>query len=190
MRLVGLLGRVRVAQLKRPQQEALAQGIFAGKTQIQAYMDAGFKGKSTAAATKATQHADVQVRIAELVRERHDAQRQVNDRMLEQESITKHYLVSRLKFLADSSIRGTKVTYDKQGNATYQRTAQDGTVAHSCLRTLAQMGGHLVDRVEVGQPGDFARLSNEELEKELILVGESIGLDPKQVQKAIAGKSG
>lgn len=174
-------------QLKNHKMEAMAQGLFRGLTQLQAYKEAGYKGDTTASANKIAQHADIQVRIAELVRERHESQRAINERMLEQESITKHYLVSRLKFLADSSIRGTKVIYDKQGNPSYQRTAQDGTVAHSCLRTLAQMGGHLVDRVEVGQPGDFARLSEDELMKELVLVGESIGLDPVQVQKAITG---
>lgn len=177
-----------MAQLRDPKREAFAQGIFAGKTQHQAYKDAGYKGATTGASTKAGQHQEVQGRVAELVRERHEAARMANERLLEQESITKHYLVSRLKFLADSSIRGTKVTYDKQGNPSYQRTAQDGTVAHSCLRTLAQMGGHLVEKMEIGQPGDFARLTEDELMKELILVGESIGLDPKQVQKAIAGK--
>ncbi len=53
------------------------------------------------------------------------------------------------------------------------------------LRLLAQMGGHLVDRVEVGAPGDFARLSDEDLDKELILIGTNIGLDAKALQKAI-----
>jgi hypothetical protein len=176
-----------MSQLRNPKQEALAQGIFAGKTQLQAYKDAGYKGATTAASTKASQQPDVQVRLAELVRERHEAQRMANERALEQESITKAYLVSRLKFLADSSIRGTKVTYDKLGNASYQRTSADGNVAHSCLRTLAQMGGHLVEKVEIGAPGDFARLTDEELTRDLILVGESIGIPGDQIQKAIAG---
>lgn len=176
-------------QLKNVKQETLAQGLFAGKTQLLAYQEAGYRGTNTAASTKAANHPDVQVRVAELMRERHAAQRMANERALEQESITKGYLVSRLKFLADSSIRGTKVTYDKLGNPSYQRTSADGNVAHNCLRTLAQMGGHLIEKVEIGNPGDFARLTDDELTRELVLVGESIGLDPAQVQKAITGST-
>lgn len=178
-----------MAQLRDPKREALAQGLFMGKTQLQVYKEAGYKGSSAEAASKVCRHPEVQGRLAELVHERHAAQRQVNERALEQESITKGYLVSRLKFLADSSIRGTKVTYDKDGNPSYQRTSADGAVAHSCLHTLAKMGGHLIDKVEVGQPGDFARLSDDELTKELLLVGESIGIDTKQIQKAITGSA-
>jgi hypothetical protein len=51
------------------------------------------------------------------------------------------------------------------------------------------MGGYLIDKVEIGQPGDFARLTDEDLEKELILVGESIGIAGDQIQKAIAGSA-
>lgn len=176
-------------QLKNPKQEALAQGLFLGQTQLKAYKAAGYKGNSTAASTKACQRADVQVRLAELVRERHQEQRMANERALEQESITKSYLVSRFKFLADSSIRGTRITYDKLGNPSYQRTSADGAVAHSCLRTLAQMGGYLVEKIELGGPGDHARLTDDELMKELILVGESIGIAGDEIQKAIAGRS-
>jgi hypothetical protein len=180
-----------VSQLKNPKLEAVAQGVFMGKTQIQAYRDAGYSGTTNASATKVVHHPDVQMRIAELVRDRHEAQRQVNERALEQESVSKGWIVKRAKFIADRAIRGTKATYDAQGNVTgWQPTGRDDGNAINALKLLAHMGGYLSDKVEVGQPGDFARLSNEELEKELILVGESIGLDPKQVQKAIAGKSG
>jgi hypothetical protein len=176
-------------QLKNVKQEILAQGLFAGKTQLQAYQEAGYKGTNTAASTKAANHPDVQARVAELMRERHEAQRMANERALEQESITKSYLVSRLKFLADSSIRGTKEVFDDKGaHVGWKRTAGDGTVAHNCLRTLAQMGGYLIEKVEIGQPGDHARLTDDELRNELISVGESIGLDPKLIEHAIAGE--
>jgi hypothetical protein len=171
-------------------QEALAQGLFAGKTQLQAYRDAGYKGTTNAAATKAVHQPEVQMRLAELVRERHEAARKVNERALEQESITKEWIVKRAKFITDRAIRGTKPTYDKDGEVTgWQPTGRDDGNAINALRLLAQMGGFLIDKVEIGQPGDFARLSDDELTKELLLVGESIGIDTKQIQKAITGSA-
>lgn len=179
-----------MSQLKSPKQEALAQGLFAGKTQLVAYKEAGYTGASTAAATKASQHPEVKMRVAELVRERHEAQRQVNERALEQEKVDKGWIIRRAKFIADRGIRGTKPIYDDKGAAIgWQPTARDDGNAINALKLLAHMGGYLIDKVEVGQPGDFARLTDDELTKELLLVGESIGLDPRQVQKAITGES-
>jgi hypothetical protein len=38
-------------------------------------------------------------------------------------------------------------------------------------------------------PGDFSRLNDDELMAQLIQVGESIGIDGAQIQKAIEGKA-
>ena len=177
-------------QLKLPKQEALAQGIFAGKKQLHAYRDAGYTGLSNAAATKASQHPDVQARVAELVRERHAAQREANERALEQENISREWIIKRAKFITDRAIRGTKATYDEKGNViAWQPTGRDDGNAVNALKLLAQMGGYLVQRVEMGAPGDFARLSDEELANELILVGESLNIPRKLIQKAITGES-
>jgi hypothetical protein len=175
-------------QLKDVKRETLAQGLFAGKTQLQAYQAAGYKGSNTAASTKAANHPEVQARVAELVRERNDAQRAANERILEQEGVSKKWIITRAKYVTDRAIRGTKQIVDAQGNVTgWQPTARDDGNAINALRLLAQLGGHLIEKVEVGQPGDFARLSDDELMRELVLVGESIGIAGEQIQKAIAG---
>ena len=177
-------------QLTNPRHEALAQGLAAGKGTWQAYSDAGFTGRSKTAAHKASYHPDVQVRKAELIRERHEIERKAIDKAIEQESITKAYAVTRLKFLADRGIRGTIPVYDSKGEQTgWRPTGSDTAGAVRSLEILCRIGGFLVDKVEIGQPGDFARLSDDELTKELILVGESIGIDTKQIQKAITGST-
>jgi hypothetical protein len=176
-------------QLKNPKMEAVAQGLFAGKQQLQAYKDAGYTGNTGASASKVCQHVDVQIRLAELVRERHEAQRLANERTLEQESITRAWIVTRTKYVIDRSIRGTKQVFDEKGaHAGWAVRAGDDQAALKGLTLLAQMGGYLVQKVEIGQPGDHARLTDDELTKELLLVGESIGLDPKQIHKAITGE--
>lgn len=176
-------------QLTNPRMEALAQGLAAGKTQMVAYTEAGYKGSTTAAATKASNHPEVLVRKAEIIRERHEVERRSTDMAIEKESITKSYIVTRLKYIADRAIRGTKPVYEKGVVTSWLPSNSDNNAAVAALKVLAQMGGHLIERVELGQPGDFARLSDEDLERELITVGESIGIDAKVVQKAIAGRA-
>lgn len=177
-------------QLRNPRMEAIAQGLFAGKTQMQAYVDAGYTGKTTAAAFKAATHADVKVRVAELIREKHEFERKATDKAIVDASIDKGYIVSRLKYLADRGIRGTVPVFDAKGEQSgWRPTGADTNSAVRSLEILARMGGYMVDKVELGMPGDFARLNDDELARELILVGESIGIDASQIQKAIEGKA-
>lgn len=181
-----------MSALRNARQEILAQALATGKTQVVACREAGYKlnETDTGAASRYANHPDVLVRKAEIIRERHEAERKASDKAIADASIDKGYIVSRLKYLADRSIRGTKPVYDDKGAvAGWLPAHSDGAVAHSCLKTLAQMGGYLIDKVEIGGPGEHARLNDDELRMKLIEVGESIGLDPKQVQLAIEGRS-
>jgi hypothetical protein len=132
----------------------------------------------------------VLVRKAELIRDRHEVERRAIDQAIDKAAITKEWIVTRAKYITDRAIRGTKPIYGEGGLVTsWQPTGRDDGNAINALRLLAQMGGYLIDKVEIGQPGDFARLTDEDLEKELILVGESIGIAGDQIQKAIAGSA-
>jgi hypothetical protein len=178
--------------LTNARQENLAQLLATGQlSKVKACQEAGYKVKDhdTSTASRYSNHPDVQARKQELIAERHRAERMATERAIEQETVTKAYLVRHLKYLGESSLRGTKEIFDAQGNhAGWRRTAGDGNVAHSAFRTLAQMGGFLIEKVEHGQPGDFERLNDDELRMKLIETGESIGIDPKLLQKAIEGK--
>lgn len=177
-------------QLKNARQEALAQGLAAGKSQMVAYTEAGYAGKNTSAAHKACNQADVLVRRAEIARERHEIERRAVDMAVEKASITKEWIVTRAKYIVDRAIRGTKPVYGDGVVVSWLPSNSDNNAAVAALKLLAQMGGYLIEKIELGQPGDFARLTDEELENELVLVGEQIGLPRAAVQKAITGRSG
>lgn len=169
--------------------EALAQGLAAGKTQAIAYAEAGYTGKSVTAAFKACNNPNVLVRKAEIIRERHEIERRSTEKAIVDASIDKGYIVSRLKYLADRGIRGTVPVFDAKGDQSgWRPTGADTNSAVRSLEILARMGGYMVDKVELGMPGDFARLNDDELMAQLIQVGESIGIDGSQIQKAIEGK--
>lgn len=178
--------------LRNPRQEALAQAIAAGtgKTQLQMYQEAGYSGETPTAAAKVCNHPDVKTRAYELIQERHERERAANRQAIDDAAIDKGYIVRRLKFITDRAIRGTMPVYDKDGQVTsWLPRRGDDTAAINALKVLAQMGGYLVERVELGQPGDFARMTDDELTKEMLLVGESIGIDSKMIQRAIEGRT-
>jgi hypothetical protein len=175
-------------QLTNPRQEALAQNLAMGKPQMAAYIEAGYKGKNQSAAFKACNVADVLVRKAELIRDRHEIERRAIDTAIDKEAITKGYIVTRLKYITDRAIRGTKPVYENGVVTSWLPSNSDNNAAVAALKVLAQMGGFLVDKIEIGQPGDFARLTDDELQRELVLVGESIGIAGAHIQKAIAGR--
>src|SRR5258705_12580765 len=89
----------------------------------------------------------------------------------------------------DLAIGGLPV-YDRFGR---HRTTLEGlqifrpdlAQANNGLRTGAQIGGMLVHRHEMGDPGEFARMTDEELNAALIEQSKALGLPEEAVQKLL-----
>lgn len=90
------------------------------------------------------------------------------------------------------AIRGLPV-YDKHGR---QLTNLDGSPifrpnlaqANSGLRLAAQIQGMLVKRHEIGEPGQFTRMMDQELEFSLIEAWKALGFCEKIIQEALTAK--
>lgn len=179
--------------LTNPRQENLAQALATGQlTQVKACQQAGYKVKDgdTTSATRYSNHPDVQARKAEIIAARHEAERRANERAIEQAAVSKEWLVTRWKYMAERGIRGTKPIFDAQGVQTgWVPTGSDNQTATKALTELGRLGGYYVERVEIGAAGEMSRLNDDELRLKLIEVGESIGLDRDLVQKAIEGRT-
>jgi hypothetical protein len=93
------------------------------------------------------------------------------------------------KHTIDLAIRGLPV-YDRFGR---HRTTLDGlpifrpdlAQANNGLRTAAQIRGMLVHRREIGEPGEFARMTDAELDAALIEQFKALGLPDEAVQKLL-----
>jgi hypothetical protein len=175
--------------LKNVKHETLAQLLAAGKTQIEAYREAGYTGKSTGVEVRLANHPDVLVRKEELINQRYENERAANKVAVEAAGMGKVWITTRLKYTIDRAIRGTKPVYSNGVVTGWVPTASDNTAAISGLKLAAQMEGLLIERVEMGGPGEFARMTDEELERELVLIGSNIGIDKKALQKVVSGRS-
>lgn len=171
--------------------EAVALALAAGKNGVEAHAAAGYTGKTAATASAVVNRPDVKARVQELLKQQHDREIRSNERAIERAAIEKDWIVQRAKYAVELGLRGGRPVLDKNGHPIPGRFEGRPNIngAVKALALLAQMGGYLVQRHEIGGPGSFARMTDEELNGELVLIGESIGIDPKTIQKAIEGRS-
>lgn len=156
---------------------------------MDAYRAAGFSGTAGASASAIAHRPDVEARVAELIALQHRREVRSEERAIEKAAIDKSWIVARAKYVVDRAVRGTKPIFDEKGATIgWLPAASDNGAAIDGLTLLAKMGGFLINLHEIGQPGDFSRMSNEELDGELIEIGKAIGIPETAIQKAITGR--
>lgn len=160
-----------MAVLQDPQHEAFAQALAAGKAPKLAYELAGFSTKSNRAmissASRLRNRADVAHRILEL---QQDSAKLVH--------VDRAFIITKLRktlamamgempkprtVVVRSVIKGKKGTRTRAESKIIEVLEVDTMSANRAAELLGKEIGMFVDRSEVGAPGDFARLSDEEL---------------------------
>jgi hypothetical protein len=178
--------------LRKPGHEIVAQALAAGKSQADAYRAGGYVYNPANAHRLCTSPA-VTDRVEEIVAERIAKESRVREMAIEKAALTDSWVIIRLKHTIDMALRGLPV-YDRHGR---QRMTQDGVPifrpdlaqANNGLRTAAQIRGMLIDRREIGEPGVFARMTDEELDAALIEQFKALGLPNAAVQKLLTARA-
>jgi hypothetical protein len=165
---------------KACQERAKGTGVAAS------YEAGGFSG-NPATATKFFKRHDIASRVTEIIADKYEDQRKAREIATKEAGIDEAWIVKRLKYLADISLQGRPIK-DAQGNVTGM-TKPDGPTAIKCLTLAAQMRGLLIQKHEIGAPGDFARMSDEELDSALLEQARGLGLPEPAVMKLIADRS-
>jgi hypothetical protein len=167
----------------------MALALAIGKSLWEAYQAAGYSGTAHSAASSVGNRPDVQARMQEVIATKHRKEVQSNERAIDQAAIDKGWVVQRARYIVELGIRGGSPILGKDGKPTGAFSGKPNlNAAVKSLALLAQMGGFIVQRHELGQPGDFSRLTDEELDAKIIEVGEAIGISGPALQKAIAGR--
>jgi hypothetical protein len=124
-----------MAVLANPKHERFAQELAKGKSQAEAYELAGYKPDS-GAACRLSGNVSISARISELL-----------ERSARKTEITVDSLRDML--LADRELA---------------RELGQSAAAVSAVDKLGKLYGHMIERKEVGRPGDFSRMTEDELE--------------------------
>jgi len=153
-----------VAVLPNARHEKFAQEIASGKTADESYVLAGYSENRHNAA-KLARKEHIKARVAELLAEREHIHAQGTAKAIESVGLTKEWVITRLRENAERALQAIPVT-NGEGEPTGEYK-YEGNVANRALELLGKELGMFIDRKEVGQPGDFGRMSDDELRAEL-----------------------
>lgn len=144
--------------LDNAQHELFAQQIAKGSSQRDAYKAAGYKVKSDAAADANASRLLSTDKVSARVRE---LQEFISERTVEKSAVSKAWVIAKLVENVERAMQGEAVL-DAQGTPTGE-WKYNGNVANRALELIGKEQGMFVDRKEVGSPGDFDQMSEDEL---------------------------
>ena len=162
--------------LRDPKWEVAVLALVGGASQHEAYLQAGYKGAQPVA-NKFFQKPAVAARVLELRRERHEAVIQARQKAAEDSTVDRAWVIRHLKHNTLAAMRGDPV-YDRKGVPTGHYRPDRGT-AMKGLELLGRTEGMFIDRQEIGTPGDFSRMADDELDAQIIETAKELGL-PEQ----------
>lgn len=141
-----------MAVLSNPKWELFAQAIAKGKNATEAYVCAGYDDQlsNAAAASRLLKSVKVRDRVDELL-----------IRAADRVEVDKSWIMARLKENVERAMQINAVL-DSEGNPTGEYR-YEGNVANRALELLGKELSMFIERAEVGGPGDFARMHDDEL---------------------------
>lgn len=171
--------------LLKAKHEMVAQALAAGKTQREAYQAGGYSYRPANAHRLCTDPA-IESRVNEIATHRYEDERRAREIATNEAGLDEAWILKRLKYLTDISLQGRAIK--KNGVPTGEHTKPDGPTAVKCLTLAAKIKGMLVHRHEVGDPGEFARMSDDELDACLRAQGRAMGLPEDAINKMLGNR--
>lgn len=138
--------------LKNARHERFAQEMAKGKSQVEAYVAAGYS-ESRSAAARLASDVNICARMAEL-----------QNKASERAAVTTESLIEEADEIKDAAL-----------------LAKQYGPANAALTLKAKLAGKLVERAEVGQPGDFDRMDDADLARYVATEAAALGLGPAGV---------
>lgn len=144
--------------------ERFSQALSEGKSATDAYAFAGYK-PDRGNAVRLQQNDTIQQRVAVLLDKRASIQAQAVADAISKASLTKQWVIERLMENVARAMQLRFVTNDE--GEVIGEFKYDGTVANRALELLGKEQGMFIDRKEVGDPGAFDRMSDDEILNEI-----------------------
>lgn len=163
--------------------ELIAQSLAKGSTVKDAFIAGGYN-YDPAQATRMCQRPQIRARVSEILETRVSIERVANEDAAKALGIDKKWVLERLKFNCERALRGQPVL-DANGVQTGKYTGRpDGATANNALKLIGMELGMFIERHEIGGPGDFSRMTDEELAKRAFEDAAALGL-PAEATEAL-----
>jgi len=171
-------------QLTDPRWEKACQLRADGGTLKAAYEGSGFLFKP-ANATRFFKRDDIRARVAEIQDDAFKGQRKATEIAVKKAGLEESWIIERAKYVVELAIRGNPIL-DDDGRPTGRFDGKSNLrAATDALRLCSDFKGMRIQRVELGQPGDFARMSDEELDNSLVEQARKLGLPEPAVTRLL-----
>jgi len=175
--------------LTNPRWEKACQLRTSGQEIGRAYQDAGF-ARNPVAATKFFQRPEIKARIIEMQEQRYGDTTRARDIAVKKVALEETWIIERAKYVIELALRGNPIR-DSQGQPTGQFDGKTNLrAATDALRLCADFKGMRIQRHEIGAPGDFARMTDDELDDSLVQTAQALGLPEEAVGKLLTYRNG
>lgn len=157
-----------------------------GSTQREAYRAGGFS-YDQATASRFFNRPVIKARIQEIIAERVQTERQIALVAAQEAGVDRAWVMRHMRHAALGAMRGHpryhrdgKRMLDDQGNQIYGKP--DWGPAVEALKLIGQEQGMFINRAEIGAPGDFERLTDADLHRQLVDQAQKLGLPADAVK--------
>jgi hypothetical protein len=171
--------------LKKAKYELFAQELAKGHSAAEAYITAGYR-PSHSNAGNLRNKKEILGRVAELLELRDKKHVRATEKAIARTALTKEWVITHLMENALQSLgkAPVKVQKDEHGH-TLEMFERNPTAANRALELLGRELNMFIERHEVGDPGEFARMSDAELNDMLGQYAKAVGLPDSSVMKLV-----
>ncbi len=155
--------------LQDPRLEIIAQRLADGATQAEAYAAAYGSKSLTSAKTAASRllsnvnkRATVDNRVAEVLGERDSARMTALQTEAKKTGLNKAWVLEQLRTNYERAMQAEPVIREGQPTGEFR---YEGSVANKALELIGKELGMFIERRETGQPGDFAHMTDDEIDR-------------------------
>ena len=159
--------------------ELYSQELAKGISLDRAYIIAGYRPSHTNAHTLRNKK-DIQARVRYLLAQREEMHGQSTAKAIEQTALTKAWVLDNLRENALKCMGKIPVNVSVvEGEAPVQEFQYHPTGANRALELLGRELNMFIEKHEVGDPGAWARMSDTELDEDLLKQADQLGIDRK-----------
>jgi hypothetical protein len=169
--------------LTNPRWEKACQLRSSGKGVGEAYELAGFK-PSSVASCNFFKRPNISARIVELQEKMFGDDIKTRTIAIKKVALEESWIIERAKYVVELSLRGNPIMENGQPTGRFDGKT-NLRAATDALRLCADFKGMRIQRVELGGPGDFARMTDDELDMALVEQAKGLGLPEEAVTRLI-----
>lgn len=162
--------------------EIYSQELAKGISYDRAYIAAGYR-PSHANAHTLKNKKDIQARVQYLLTQREHVHAQSTAMAIKEAALTKTWVIENLRENALKCLGKLPINVSIiEGQSLLQEYQYHPTGANRALELLGRELNMFIERKEIGEPGEFARMTDDELTQDLVSQAEKLGIEPQALQ--------